>query len=499
MLHSWKHRFAGKQKQTRDTPVVTNDELLRAMALRNQAENPQTLKDFYDALWASTLLAALPLAERGLANSFVDCLRRGDEFTLIGQPDEQNNAIWYIFTDEAALRRWMTTPVIKAPVPALDILRSAAKNRITVAINPADRYPTYAYLNLEEIQALSEGRYPTAAQGNNSLSGSVMQIFPPSTPPSKFLQKALRRTLRHKSAIVNAYIFNAQIGYQGQYRCLGLEFDARADEQLQRDICTQLRYTGSIPPMEAAELVIFALWDEIKAEVALHGVNVYSRKRSGPHRYGAVPEGCKLEIGYPSPVAGIWKLASGIRLIDFGPATLNDPTFLQTVRTSFEQDPISPVFWVLQGSAIAAFPLDPASLQRWLHTLHQLRQLRARHDEQAKDCFIVEAATKNQHAFLQVLATLGVVLQRAGPDGELFVEIHQPQGITIRFPGLKSIQLAPECCVVQQANVEKDRLAATGDPRLAEVEREERNAIAGILARALAPGEEKPNAHPRKA
>jgi hypothetical protein len=194
-----------------------------------------------------------------------------------------------------------------------------------------------------------------------------------------------------------------------------------------------------------------------------------------------VPEGREVRIAQPQPAQDIWKMESGIWFIDFGSETLDDPQFFERARAFLTGEPASKVVWVIQGSAVANFPMGPEPLQRWLRRLHCLLRLYAPGDEERHHFFAVEVESEAQRAFAYLLLALGVPLNQTGPNGELLIEVDGPQGVTVGIPGPSCEALAPEQCFVRQANNEKDRLAVSGGAELAEVERLEREAIARVL------------------
>ena len=57
------------------------------------------------------------------------------------------------------------------------------------------------------------------------------------------------------------------------------------------------------------------------------------------------------------------------------------------------------------------------------------------------------------------------------------MEVHKKDGITVGMAGAASLPLTPSQCFVRNANERKDRLSPSEIEKLAEIEREEREAI----------------------
>ena len=243
----------------------------------------------------------------------------------------------------------------------MDILWTADKNGLMIRINPAD--DRRARLSREEIAVLSAGRYPHAAECDALLTGTQLQVLPFDETPSEALRDSIPRALCVEPMISSAYLFRARLGYRDQPLMLGLKFDNDTDQLTKNEICARVPKNARLPSDEASQLAIIALWDSIMDTVAHHGVNVYDRERAAPHGFLTVPAGCKVVVAQPLPRSGIWSMASGVWLIDFGPDTIDDPLFLQSVRAFLDKEPSAPVLWIVQGSAVSRFPMKPEPLQ----------------------------------------------------------------------------------------------------------------------------------------
>lgn len=475
-----KRLFGKEGSSPGEENMSENSELLKAMEMRVQTEEATTLKAFYDALHGSTLLVALPEGRLDLVNTLVHRLRKGGQVAIDGISDEADGPAWSVFTHEAALRRWKPSHDLYTPVPAADVLWTADKNGLTIRINPADH--RRVHLSRDEIAVLSAGRYPPAAESDALLAGTQLQVLPFEEMPSEALRDSIPRVLCVEPVISSAYLFRVRLGFRVQPLMLGLAFDNDVDQPAKNDICARVPKNARLPSDEAGQLAIIALWDSIMDTVAHHGVKVYDRERAAPHGFATVPAGCKVVVAQPLPRSGIWHMASGVWLIDFGPDTIDDPHFFQSVCTFLGKEPLAPVLWAVQGSAASRFPMKPEPLQRWLREIYELRRARAKLGGRTNDTFVVKAESTAQRTLAYLLLALGAPVHQAGPNGELFVEVHKEDGITVGMPGAAGRPLTPDECFVRSANERKDRLLPSEIETLAGIEREEREAIGRILS-----------------
>ncbi len=192
-----------------------------------------------------------------------------------------------------------------------------------------------------------------------------------------------------------------------------------------------------------------------------------------------IPEGHEVRGAAPQPNPGIWRMESGVWLIDFGPDTLDDSAFFSDIQTFLEDQPATSLLWVLQGSAIENFEMEPALLQAWFRKIYQFLQIQ--HPDKNKvrgHIFVMAVETPIQQKFAYLLLALDVSVHRPAPNGALFLELHSPQGITGGLAGPQSERLPFEARFILQANQAKDR---QNDGNLAALEQRERELIRKVL------------------
>lgn len=280
-MTSFFKRLFNRRGDRSDDNFSENGELRRAVKMRTSSEDAQTLKDFYDAFYRSTLLVALPQDRSDLVGTLTDRLRAGGNVTIGGISEQTIGMVWNVFTHEAALHRWDKTGTLFTPVPAVDVLWTAQRNRLMIAINPADSLAR-ALLDHHEVQILSEGRYPLKANCTDALIGTHIQVLPLGGAPSEATKESIRCVLSTEPSISRAYVFKARRGYKGQILFLGLEFDRDLDQQAKNVVCGRVLDGGHALFRDTPDLVTISLWDEVMTEVTRHGVNVYKRERAAP-------------------------------------------------------------------------------------------------------------------------------------------------------------------------------------------------------------------------
>jgi hypothetical protein len=390
--------------------------------------------------------------------------------------------VWSVFTDEAALQRWEPAGSPYALVPARDVLWTAQRNGMILAINPSNPEETRVSLDHEEISALSEGRYPRAVGDEKLVSGAEIAVLPLDEPLEEATRDSIKRALVAEPMVSRAYAFKARFGYQQLILALGIEFDPEVDQEVRNEVCERMKSRGQIVLKDATPIGFLPMWEAIADVVTKEGVKVYDRTESAPLGYVTVPEGHEVTLSEPSPTSRIWRTVSGIWFVDFGPDTLDDPKFFESIREFLAEEEASSVLWVIQGSAVSNFLMSPESLQRWVRNLHQLLHIQVAGVEKRHHTFVVKAESEAQRAFVYILLAFGVSVYQTGPNGELLVEIRGPQGVTVGMPGPSCEPLAPEQRFVLKANEEKDRLAASGGAELTDIEQQERQALARVLA-----------------
>ena len=129
------------------------------------------------------------------------------------------------------------------------------------------------------------------------------------------------------------------------------------------------------------------------------------------------------------------------------------------------------------GQRRIPFPNEAGASPALAREIYKLHQAREKLNGQTNDIFVTKTESIAQKTLAFLLLASGVPLHQPGPSGELFVEVHKKDGITVGMAGAASLPLTPSQCFVRYANERKDRLSPSEIEKLAEIEREEREAI----------------------
>jgi hypothetical protein len=145
-----------------------------------------------------------------------------------------------------------------------------------------------------------------------------------------------------------------------------------------------------------------------------------------------VPPGHKVVVIYPSGQTEFLRLESGLRIADFGP-TAEYRELFDIVERNLRLAPGTSIIWYLHREAVLHWASDDALLAGFLRRFFQVSQLRG--TAEGGDVAVVPDCGPPAKAMMALLKSLGVGVHLPGPEGQILVEVHRPDGIVVGMPG----------------------------------------------------------------